>query len=60
MPADSKRITGPEATVPYQLFATQKPWSETFTESFTENGLRLDGRKADEHRKICTFTTSRI
>lgn len=58
MPIDSKRIAGPEATVPYQLFTEQKPWNQAFTESLTEAGLRLDGRKTTEHRKICT--SSRI
>lgn len=53
MPVDNKRITGPETTVPYQLFTKQQPWDETFAQSFSKADLRLDDRKSDEHRKIC-------
>lgn len=60
MPIDNKRITGPEITTPYQLFTNQKAWNENFAESLTDNGLRLDGRKTCEHRKICTYIHSTL
>lgn len=54
MPLDSKRIVGPDTTVPYHLF--QKRSGKSLKQSIEEafNGdLRPDGRKLNEHRKIC-------
>lgn len=51
MPVDYRRIAGPEATVPYDLFIES---NKNFgTTGFQE--VREDGRKYDEHRKICNL-----
>lgn len=54
MPIDHKRINGPEITIPYQLF--EKLNTQSLKSQFDQeisNGTRKDGRKLDEHRKIC-------
>lgn len=55
MPLDNKRINGPEKTISYEVFAKsrQKYFHEFYKEVINPEGLRSDGRKANDHRKIC-------
>ena len=55
MPLDNKRITGPEKTIPYEVFieSRHKTFNELLKDVISTDGLRNDGRKANDHRKIC-------
>lgn len=55
MPVDYRRIAAPENTIPYRLYTklNTKSFHERLSEAVKENGIRADGRKGDEHRKIC-------
>lgn len=57
MPTDHRRIIGPENTVPYRLYTKLNscPFNERFNQA-VKNGIRLDGRKLDEHRKLCKYS----
>ncbi|KAK9892252.1 hypothetical protein WA026_019053 [Henosepilachna vigintioctopunctata] len=53
MPVDHKRINAPESAVPYKLFT--KLNTESLKEQYQKairDGIRVDGRKPSEHRKI--------
>lgn len=54
MPVDNKRITGPEVTIPYDLFVKS---TKELNEVPLSKEVRKDNRKFDEHRKICKFFT---
>lgn len=54
MPVDNKRITGPEITIPYELFL-KSCIIKNVNKLELSHDIRKDGRKYDEHRKICKY-----
>ncbi|XP_063918492.1 exosome complex component MTR3-like isoform X2 [Zophobas morio] len=61
MPIDHKRINGPEITIPYQLFdkLNTKSGKSQFKDFVKSNGVRIDGRSANDHRKICVVSQAK-
>lgn len=53
---DYKRINAPENTHPYSLYSLSNlKYENQEIKTLLNNDTRLDGRKAKEHRKICTL-----
>lgn len=57
MPTDTKRITGPENTIPYYLHSnkSKKSYAEYVKALLNRSNKREDGREPSEHRRICKF-----
>lgn len=55
MPADQKRINGPESSVPYHLHAIEQLQDYETRLASILTDKRRDGRKLNEMRKICKF-----
>lgn len=55
MPVDNRRIAAPENTIPYRLYTklNTKSFEQCLEEAVSKEGIRSDGRKTNEHRKIC-------
>lgn len=56
MPHDQRRINGPDSSVAYRFHSkiNLKTYEEKLKETFiNKKGIRSDGRKYEEARKIC-------
>lgn len=56
MPVDTKRIAGPESSMPYRLYSVKnvKTFEQLRADVFSEDNLRKDKRKLNDLRDICT------
>ncbi|GLH06790.1 Exosome complex component MTR3 [Gryllus bimaculatus] len=58
MPVDSRRNQGPDSSVPFMLYSTrEKKDYKTVKSEVFKKGLRKDGRKWDQHRKVYLKTS---
>jgi hypothetical protein len=54
MPADNRRLQGPESTFPYALYISKKrTYNDVIDELITSDEKRKDGRKLNDQRRIC-------
>jgi hypothetical protein len=54
MPADIRRLQGPESTFSYTLYIPNNTtYDDVVAELITGNEKRKDGRKFNEQRRIC-------
>lgn len=53
MPSDSKRITGPETTIPYHYYLSDFSRKPDFKDP--KVGERKNGRLPNEHRPVCKY-----
>jgi hypothetical protein len=54
MPADSRRLQGPENTTAYTLYTpNNKSYNDLLGEIITSDKKRKDGRKLKDQRRIC-------
>lgn len=56
MSIDPKRIQGPDKCSPYSLYVNQEEnYNGMKNRIISKKGVREDGRKCDQQRKICMF-----